>query len=220
MGATSETGNQSEAIPKQRPTARQADHAADTREEALDRRANEVDGREAAAEARDRELDDRETTVRAAIDAADRRDVAAGLRDRAARVRDETAELRDLVAQDHEAAGQFNHAGADREAAALDRRVAGAQRHFSAVDRDDAAGDRALLREITVRKQRVVWLVRLVFDDGSTRYYNRLDSDGSEDFTTNRDDARRYESRSAAVPDGRFLTRRYRAIARFDVEEF
>jgi hypothetical protein len=77
-------------------------------------------------------------TVERAIDAADRRDLAAASRDRAARDRDLAATAGDRDATDLEEL---------RRAAAKDREAASNDRYWAALDRDEAAGDRALLRE-------------------------------------------------------------------------
>jgi hypothetical protein len=107
--------------------------------------AESVGGGDVLAVQRDDTTATREHRVRAAIAAADLRDLAASRRDCAARARDQAARTRDAVAKAHRESGADHDAQGDRRAAVHDRQAASADRHFAALDRDEAAGDRALL---------------------------------------------------------------------------
>jgi hypothetical protein len=63
------------------------------------------------------------------------------------------------------------------------------------------------------------WIVRLNFDDGVTRYYQRLDSKDASDFTTLRDEAQRFESEESAVVVRDRLKSRRRTPRHIGVEE-
>jgi hypothetical protein len=62
------------------------------------------------------------------------------------------------------------------------------------------------------------WIVRVEFDDGETRYYRRVNMDGSEEFTVRRDDAQSFKSERDAWARAHRLSVRYGRIRTVAVE--
>lgn len=63
------------------------------------------------------------------------------------------------------------------------------------------------------------WLLRMNFDDGLTRYYQRVDSKDASDFTGSRDEAQLFDSQAAALDVLDRLKSQYRTLRHIGVED-